>query len=192
MSTYPLLLIVLAAQSKVGATESMPSSLPRADEPATPHVLKPARALTNACRVPGAVCVFAGGADTYGDEREAAPMMHVPVLKRSVEVAGLGAVAAPPKDSPWQVEIVARFKTTPSGAAPIHLVLLDKADPDAIANWKAATIGRIRMAPTKLVAMRFDLRPEDGFMPGHDYLLLFVETGDLGNTILAKGDVNLD
>lgn len=191
MSAYPLLLIVATAKYEPSTVEPPFVPLPGADEPAPPEVLKPAPALTKACRVPGTVCVFAGGAETYGDEREAAPMMYIPVLKRSVHVASLGTVATPPKNRPWQVEVVARFKT-PSAVAPIHVVLLDKAEPDAIANKEAVIIWDVYASPTKLMAMRFDLRPEDGFMPGHGYLLRFVQTSDLGDAILAEGEVNLD
>lgn len=191
MSAYPLLLIVATAHYEPSTIEPPFAPLPGADEPEPPQVLKPAPALTKVCRAPGTVCFFAGGAETYGDERETAPMMYVPVLKRSVHVASLGAVTAPPKERPWQVEVVARFKT-PSTVAPIHVVLLDKDDPDAIVNKEAVIIWDVYTLPTKLVAMRFDVRPEDGFMPGHGYLLRFVQTSDLGDTILAEGEMNLD
>ena len=191
MSAYPLLLIVATANYEPGTIEPPFVPLPGADEPAPPQVLKPAPALTKVCRIPGTVCSFAGGADTYGDERETSPRTYVPVLKRSVHVASLGAVTAPPKDLPWQVEVIARFKTL-SAVAPIQVVVLDKADPDAIANKEAVIIWDVYTSPTKLVAMRFDLRPEDGFLPGHDYLLRFVQTNGHGDEILAEGDVSLD
>jgi hypothetical protein len=40
--------------------------------------------------------------------------------------------------------------------------------------------------------MRFELRPEDGFSPGHGYLLRLVQTSKSGDTMLAEGEVNLD
>jgi hypothetical protein len=191
MSALPLLLIVATANYEPDTIEPAFTPLLGADEPAPPQMLKPALALTKVCRVPGTVCAFAGGAETYGDERETAPMTYVPVLKRSVHLASLGALTAPPRDQPWQVEVVARFKA-PSAEAPIHVVLLDKADPDAIANKEAVIIWDVDTSPTNLVAMRFDLRPKDGFLPGHGYLLRFVQTSDLGDVTLAEGEVNLD
>jgi len=191
MSVFPLLLIVVTAKYEPSTIEPPFAPLPGADEPAPPQVLKPATALTKVCRVSGSVCVFAGGSDTYGDERETAPMTNVPVLRRSVHIASLGAVTAPPKDRPWQVEVVARFKNA-SAVAPIKVVLLDEADPDAIANKEAVIIWDVYSQPTKLMAMRFDLRPEDGFAMGHSYLLRFVQASDLGDETLAEGEVSLD
>jgi len=154
-------------------------------------MLKPAPALVKVCRVPGTVCFFAGGTETYGDEREIGPLTYLPVLKRSVQTASLGGATAPPEDRPWQVEIVARFKN-PSAVAPIKAVWLDKNDPDAIANKEAILIWDVYTIPTKLVAMRFDLRPEEGFVPGHSYLLRLVQASDSGDATLAEGEVNLD
>jgi len=191
MLAYPLLLFVAAANQVPSTIEPPFSPLPGADEPAPPQMLKPAPALTKVCRVPGTVCFFAGGPETYGDERETAPMTYLPVLKRSVHVAGLGAVTEPPSDRPWQIEVVARFRTLPA-VAPIQVVLLDQADPDAVANKEAVLVWDVYTSPTKLVAMRFDLRPEDGFLPSHSYVLRFVQTSDLGDAILAEGNVNLD
>jgi hypothetical protein len=190
MSAYVFVLISALAQYSPLAIEPPFCPSPAVGEPDPPQLLKPAPALTKACLVPGTVCVFAGGLDTYGDEREVSPGTSLVVLKRSYHVASMGA-AAPPANQPWQVEIVARFKAA-SAAAPINVVLLDKDNPDAITNKEAILIWDVYTPSTKLLAMRFELRPEDGFASGHRYLLRLVQTSKSRETILAEGEVNLD
>jgi hypothetical protein len=191
MSAYAFILISALAQYAPASIDPPFCPAPAVGEPDAPQMLKPAPALAKACRVSGTVCVFAGGSDTYGDQREASPGTSALVLKRSFHVASMAA-AAPPANQPWQVEIVARFKEA-SAVEPINVVLLDKSDPDAIANKEAILIWDVYTLPTKLLAMRFELRPEDGFLPGHSYLLRLVQTtSKSGETILADGEVNLD
>ncbi len=194
MSAYAFILISALAQYAPASIEPPFCPAPAVGEPDAPQMLKPAPVLAKACRAPGAVCVFAGGTDTYSDEREASreasPGTSALVLKRSFHVASMGA-AAPPANQPWQVEIVARFKEA-SAVEPIQVVLLDKSDPDAIANKEAVLIWDVYTLPTKLLAMRFELRPEVGFLPGHSYLLRLVQTNKSGEKILADGEVNLE
>lgn len=190
MLTYAFLFLSALANDEPATIEPPFSPPPLAGEPDQPHVLKPAPALVKVCRTPGSVCVFSGGPDTYGDAEDISPQLSLPVLRRSYHVASMAA-AAPPENRPWQLEIVARFKD-PSAVAPINVVVLDKDDPDAIANKEAVMILDVYTQPTKLLAMRFDLRPEDGFVAGHSYLLRLVQTANGQETVLAEGSVNLD
>ena len=190
MLTYLFLLLSALAKYQPATIEPPFSPAPLLGEPDRPRMLKPAPALARVCRDPGSVCVFAGGADTYGDAEDISPRVLLPVLRRSFHLASMAA-EAPPADRPWQVEIVARFKK-PSAEAAINVVVLDKDDPEAIANKEAVMILDVYTQPTKLLAMRFDLRPEDGFVAGHSYLLRLVQTEDGHETVLAEGSVNLD
>lgn len=190
MLTYAFLILSALTKYEPATIEAPFSPPPLLGEPDQPKVLKPAPALVKVCRTPGSVCVFSGGPDTYGDAEDISPQLSLPVLRRSYRVASMAA-AAPPENRPWQIEILARFKA-PSIVAPMNLVVLDKADPDAIANKEAVMILDVYSEPTKLLAMRFDLRPEDGFLPGHRYLLRVVQMVAGQETVLAEGSVNLD
>ncbi len=185
-----LFLAANLAQPLLSSADQHAPSPPAVVDSALPQLLKPAAALASACATPGRVCAFAGGNDTYGDEHQTSQEASIIVLKRSFRIASMVA-AAPPVNQPWQVEIVARFKAT-TVSAPIKVVLLDKHDPDAVDEKRAIATWEVRMSPTRLLAMRFDLRPEDGFAPGRRYLLLMVQTSRVGKTILAHGYVNLE
>jgi hypothetical protein len=190
MSLLTFLIAANLAQPAPVSVEQPAPSPASVEDSAQPQLLKPAAALARACAKPGSVCAFAGGNDTYGDEHEVSPEVSIIVLKRSVRIASMVA-AAPPANQPWQVEIVGRFKAT-TAATPIKVVLLDKHDPDAVDEKRAIATWDVRTPPTKLVAMQLDLRPEDGFVAGHRYLCLLVQTGRAGKSILAHGYINLE
>ena len=155
MSVYPLMLIIATANINLRRSSHPLCLCPAPMEAAPPSYSNAGTGASAQFR--HCSCAFAGGVDTYGDERETSPATYVPVLKLT-HVASLGAMTEPDKAQPWQVEVVARFKT-PSGIAPIQVVLLDKADPDAIAKKEAIIIWDVYTWPTELVAMRFEVAP---------------------------------
>lgn len=190
MSFLTFLLAANLAQPLPAFVEQPAPATAVAAGAALPQLRKPAAALARACATPGTVCAFAGGNDTYGDEHVISHEESIIVFKRSVLLASM-VPTAPPADQSWQVEIVARFKAT-TASTPIKVVLLDKHDSNAVDERNALATWDIRTPPTKLLAMRLDLRPEAGFAPGHRYLIYLVQTDRMGKSILAHGYINLE
>ena len=114
----------------------------------TPEVLLVSAKQRRECSRPGAVCLAPGGSATSEgvEVREDAP--PIMVLARGAQVAAVGALQELALNQPWQVEMVADFKSR-SADGPIIVAVMDGESPEAMANHQALVVWDVNMKPGK-------------------------------------------
>jgi hypothetical protein len=189
MLTKIFLIALLRSQSGVQEHVSDVAGIEVEDN--VPRVFLASATQRQACAHPGSVCLSPGGSATLeGTElREGAPSIEV--LARGTQVATVGTLHKPAQSQPWQVEMVADFKSR-STDEPMVVAVMDGENPDAIANHEALVVWDVEMKPGKYLGMRFLLSPEQGFKPSHNYLLRVVQGQGKSEKILAEGQVHLE
>jgi hypothetical protein len=157
----------------------------------TPEVFLVSAKQRQDCARPGLVCLSPGGSATSEgiEVREDAP--PITVLARGTQVAAVGALQKPAPNQPWQVQMVADFKSR-SGDSPIMVVVMDGESPEAVANHEALVLWDVNMKPSNSLGMRFLLSPEQGFQPSRSYLLRVVQGQGKTEKILAEGEFHLE
>jgi hypothetical protein len=164
---------------------------PRPDKPLPPRVLIPTAEHRGACPRPGAICVAPWGGATYLDQHKGSKGERLMVLERGIQLAANMTGTPAGKNQPWQVEMVAHLKA-PATGEPIIVAAFDHCDREGIARREALRIWDVATPPTRTLAMRFALEPEDGFRTSHGYLVQVVQLGKRGPRVLAEGDVHLE
>jgi hypothetical protein len=157
----------------------------------TPEVFLVSAKQRRECPHPGSVCLSPGGSSTSeGVElREAA--IPITVMARGAQVAAVGTLHESLPNQPWQIQMVADFKTR-SADSPILVAIVDGESPEAVADHQALVVWDVNMQPGNSLGMRFLLPPELGFQPSHSYLLRVVQGQGRSEKILAEGEFHLE
>jgi hypothetical protein len=106
-------------------------------------------------------------------------------------VAAIGTLHSSLPNQPWQIQMVADFKTR-SADSPIIVAIIDGESPEAVADHQALVVWDVNMQPGKSLGMRLLLSPEQGFQPSHSYLLQVVQGQGKPEKILAEGEFHLE
>ncbi|HEY5283859.1 MAG TPA: hypothetical protein VIM14_13790 [Polyangia bacterium] len=157
----------------------------------TPEVFLVSAKERRDCARPGLVCLSPGGSATSEgvEVREDAP--PITVLARGAQVAAVGALPKVALNQPWQVQLLADFKSR-SADSPIMVAVMDAESPEALANHEALVMWDVNMKPGNSLGMRFLLSPEQGFQPSHSYVLRVVQGQGKSEELLAEGEFHLE
>jgi hypothetical protein len=138
------------------------------------------------CATRGGLCLKAGDAATV-----LAPGAQIASLRAAAPAPSFArAMARPDDETTWSVEVSARLAPS-AWAGNALFILYDAADAPAIAAHETTALYQATIPAGSSLRARLALTPDDGFRPGHEYLLCIAQLIDGREVLLAQGTIRL-
>ena len=156
-----------------------------------PEVFTPSAKQARECPRKTSVCFSSGGSETSVGTELRAGAGPLTVLERGAQLTAVGSTDVVASNQPWQVEMVANFRSR-AAAAPIEVDVQDADDPASRANLFARIVWDVDTRPSRQLGMRFALSPDQGFDPSHSYRVRVLQHQGKTEKLLAQGEFHLE